>query len=153
VNGTRKCSLDSCPDPVVTRFAQRELCLHHFLSQCYEDLDRLDARARSSHLNRSGVATLRVFVEECSRCALEVSLQCEHLGNLERSRLLDILLWTGDLLPKTGADDGGSAGESLCLRSTMREPFNVGAAPHCSRTRPDSAISNTGFASGIAHEL
>jgi len=40
---------------------------------------------------------MRAFVEECSRKALDVSLQSEDLSNLERGRLLDILLWAGEL--------------------------------------------------------
>ena len=119
-NGARKCSVNSCPDSAVTRFAHRELCLQHFLSQSYEDLDRLDATARSSHLNHTGAATLKNFVDECSRCALEVSLQCKHLDNLARARLLDILLWSGELVPQTAGDDG-SAGESLWSRGTKRK--------------------------------
>jgi len=103
VNGTSKCSFDLCPDPAVTRFAQRELCLEHFISRCYEDLDRFDARARGSQLDRSGSATLKAFVDECSRCALEVSLELQQLDNLQRARLLDILLWAGELWPKAGA--------------------------------------------------
>ncbi len=122
MNGAGRCSLDSCPGPAVTRFVQRELCSQHFLSQCYEDLDRLDARARSSQLDHCGAATLKIFVEECSRCALEVSLKCEHLDNLMRARLLDILLWAAELLPKTSTD-ARSAGESLCLRGTKRGSF------------------------------
>jgi len=37
-------------------------------------------------LDRSGAATLKGFVEECSQCALEVSLTCERLDNLQRAR-------------------------------------------------------------------
>ncbi len=40
---------------------------------------------------------MRAFIEECSRKALDVSLQSEDLSNLERGRLLDILLWAGEL--------------------------------------------------------
>jgi len=40
---------------------------------------------------------MRAFVEECSRKALDVSLQSENLSNLQRGRLLDILLWAGEL--------------------------------------------------------
>lgn len=119
MNGTRKCSVNSCPDSAVTRFVHRELCLQHFLAQSYEDLDRLDATARSAHLNHTGATTLKIFVDECSRCALEVSLQCEHLDNLARARLLDILLWTGELWPKTAGDDG--VVESLWSQGTKRE--------------------------------
>jgi len=102
VIGVRKCSLDSCADPVVTCFAQRDLCLHHFLSRCYEDLDRFALSGRGSQVD-SGSAALMAFVEECSRRALEVSLQCPHLDNLQRGRLLDILLRASELLPEASA--------------------------------------------------
>jgi hypothetical protein len=102
VSRARKCSLDSCADPVVTCFAQRDLCLHHFLSRCYEDLDRFALSGRGSQVD-SASAALMAFVEECSRRALEVSLQCPHLDNLQRGRLLDILLRASELLPEASA--------------------------------------------------
>jgi hypothetical protein len=40
---------------------------------------------------------MRAFIEECSRKALDISLQSENLTNLQRGRLLDILLWAGEL--------------------------------------------------------
>ena len=40
---------------------------------------------------------MRAFIEECSQRALEVSLHYENLTNLERARLLDILLWASEL--------------------------------------------------------
>jgi hypothetical protein len=40
---------------------------------------------------------MRAFIEECSRKALDISLQSKNLSNLQRGRLLDILLWAGEL--------------------------------------------------------
>jgi len=40
---------------------------------------------------------MRAFIEECSQTALEVSLHYKNLSNLERARLLDILLWASEL--------------------------------------------------------
>jgi hypothetical protein len=114
VNSTGTCSLGGCADPAVTYFARQDLCIRHFLSCCYEDLDRFDVRSRRSEVDRCGPARLKAFVEECSRCALEVSLRCEHLDNLQRARLLDILLWAGELLPKA----------SVVVVST-RDPFST----------------------------
>ena len=99
MNGTRKCSLDECPDPAVIWFAQQGFCVPHFLSLCYEDLNRFDGRAHGSEVDHPGSAAVRAFVEDCSRCALEMSLKCRHLDNLQRGRLLDILLWASELLP------------------------------------------------------
>lgn len=103
VDGTKRCSLDSCPDAAVTCFAQQALCLQHFFTRCYEDLDRFDVRGRNADGDHARVAALKAFIEECSRRALEVSLRCQELDNLQRGRLLDILLWAGELLPETGA--------------------------------------------------
>lgn len=122
MNGVRKCGLDSCPDSAVTYFAQRDFCLHHFVSYCYEELDRLDARRNAPQADYSESAALKAFVEECSQCALEVSLKCEHLDNLQRARLLDILLWAGELLPKASAN-ARSTGESVCVQGTRSGPL------------------------------
>ena len=103
MDGTRKCSVELCPDPVVTRFALRELCVQHFLSHCYKDLERFDS-GKPASLDHSESTRLSAFVDECSRCALEVSLKSGDLDNLQRARLLDILLWASGLWPKTCAD-------------------------------------------------
>lgn len=119
MNASRKCSLDSCPNPVVICYSQQEFCLHHFLSRCYDDLNRFDVRANGSEVSHSGPPALKAFVEECSRCALEVSLQCQNLDNLQRGRLLDILLWASELLPKTSVVVR-STRDSLCARDIKR---------------------------------
>ena len=100
MKGTKKCSLTACSRVAVTSFSQQDLCLDHFLSRCYEDLDHFDVKCRGAKLDGAGSARLRDFVAECSSRALEVSLQCQHLDNLQRGRLLDILLWAGELLPE-----------------------------------------------------
>jgi hypothetical protein len=103
VRGTNKCSQDACSDLAVTSFSQNDLCLHHFISCCYENLDRLDIRGRAAEFDKDKSTTLKSFVKECSAKALEVSLACPNLDNLQRGRLLDILLWAGELLPEGGA--------------------------------------------------
>ena len=100
---TRKCSLEECSGAAVTSFSQQDLCLDHFLSRCYEDLDYFEVKCRGAQLDNTGAARLKAFVAECSRRALEVSLQCRQLNNLQRGRLLDILLWAGELLPERTA--------------------------------------------------
>ena len=122
MNGTGKCSIDSCPDAAVTCFAQQEFCLHHLISRCYEDLNRFDVRASGSDVSDCEPTALKAFVEESSRCVLEVSLQCQNLDNLQRGRILDILLWAGDLLSKTSAIVR-STRDALCATGTRRESF------------------------------
>lgn len=71
------------------------------------------------------VASLRAFVEECSRKALDISLHSENLTNLQRGRLLDILLWAGELFvllraPRAAVGDSAPSPASELHASSTR---------------------------------
>ena len=93
----RNCCESACHSAAATSLDQQDLCVNHFLLRCYAQLEAVDPRGQKSREQRVGLAAMRAFIEECSRKALEVCLQSEHLTNLERARLLDILLWASEL--------------------------------------------------------
>ena len=93
----RSCDVDSCASTAITALDHQDLCLNHFLLRCYERLESLDPRGRRFCAEPLDAAAMRAFIEECSRKALDVSLHSKNLSNLERGRLLDILLWAGEL--------------------------------------------------------
>ena len=95
--GNRNCRVGSCGGAATTSLDRQALCLNHFLLRCYERLEGLDPRGRKFSAELIDLASMRAFIEECSRKALDVSLQSENLSNLQRGRLLDILLWAGEL--------------------------------------------------------
>jgi len=95
--GKRNCKVGSCGSAPVTSLDRKALCLNHFLQRCYERLEGLDPRGRKFTAEPLDLAAMRAFIEECSRKALDVSLQSQNLSNLQRGRLLDILLWAGEL--------------------------------------------------------
>jgi len=95
--GERNCRVGSCGGAAIITLDHQALCLNHFLVRCYERLEGLDPRGRKFSAEPVDVASMRAFIEECSRKALDVSLQSENLSNLQRGRLLDILLWAGEL--------------------------------------------------------
>ena len=95
--GKRNCRMGSCGGAAITTLDRQALCLNHFLSRCYERLEGVDPRGRKFSAEAVDVASMRAFIEECSRKALDVSLQSKNLSNLQRGRLLDILLWAGEL--------------------------------------------------------
>lgn len=97
LRGKRNCSVGSCGSAAVTSLDRKALCLNHFLQRCYERLEGLDPRGRKFSAEPVDLASMRAFIEECSRKALDVSLQSQNLSNLQRGRLLDILLWAGEL--------------------------------------------------------
>jgi len=93
----RKCEMGSCGSAAVTTLDHQAFCLNHFLLRCYAELEGLDPRGRQFSSETVDLHCMRAFIEECSRKALEISLQSENLTNLQRGRLLDILLWAGEL--------------------------------------------------------
>jgi hypothetical protein len=122
----RNCSEDTCGFPAITSLDQQPLCLNHFLLRCYTKLEAVDPRGAKFREDPVDPASLRAFIEECSQKALEVSLQSEDLNNLERGRLLDILLWSGELFvllraPRlTFADSAPSEDSSKPARAASR---------------------------------
>lgn len=89
------CSRSGCPELAVTRLDNQDLCLDHFCRRCYDLLERADGgRGRS---NSRALREQLGALDECTRKALEVSLSSLKLNNLDRARLLDILLWSGDV--------------------------------------------------------
>lgn len=93
----RSCSEGACHNAAATSLDQQALCLNHFLLRCYARLEAVDPRGQKSREERVDLAAMRAFIEECSLRALEVSLRRANLTNLERARLLDILLWASEL--------------------------------------------------------
>ena len=94
---SRKCRVGSCGGAAVATLDHQALCLNHFLSRCYEKLENLEPRGRKFSSEPVDIASMRAFIEECSRKALDISLHSQSLTNLQRGRLLDILLWAGEL--------------------------------------------------------
>ncbi len=95
--GKRNCRVGSCGGAAITTLDHQALCLNHFLLRCYEKLEGLDPRGRRFSSEPVDLVYMRAFIEECSRKALDISLQSQSLTNLQRGRLLDILLWAGEL--------------------------------------------------------
>ncbi len=93
----RKCRVGACGGAAITTLDHQAVCLNHFLLRCYEQLESLDPRGRKFRAERADLHSMQAFIEECSRKALDVSLQSDNLSNLQRGRLLDIMLWASEL--------------------------------------------------------
>ncbi len=109
----RNCCEGACDSAAATALDQQALCLNHFLVRCYAKLEAVDPRAQKSREERVDLAAMRAFIEECSQKALEISLHREDLTNLERARLLDILLWASELFLVLRAPRVGPEGPSV----------------------------------------
>ena len=113
---TEACSRMDCSKQMVTALGEEELCFDHFCARSYELLEHANDTIESPH-EAPACGEVLCRLEECARRALEIALRPIELNNLERARLLDILLWSGDLTSglrqkqnqreKTVAKDGG----------------------------------------------
>jgi len=106
IDRSAPCCRPDCARPCVTSLSADRFCFDHFFERCYELLERIDASARSGAAVPSPAEHIFVL-HECARRVLELSLGSTALSNLERARLLDILVWSGDLAasirPKSSA--------------------------------------------------
>jgi len=97
LRGNRHCGVDHCECSAAAVLGEQAFCLNHFVRQCYEQLERLDPRGRKGGVDDRDLGWMRAALEECSEQTLRICLSGRPLSNLERGRLLDILLWAGEL--------------------------------------------------------
>ena len=98
MRGHQFCSRGGCGECGVTTLAAETLCTNHFLSTCYELLERLDGHLRMTPRGLAELREAKRITDDCSRGVLEVSLHAEGLNNLQKARLLDLLLWASDIV-------------------------------------------------------
>ena len=122
--GKQNCCLESCAKTVAVVLPGRKFCLEHYFEWCYRQLEEIESQVRRRSIDVGKDAGLRAQIEECSNRTLAVSLQHEPLTNLDRSRLLDILLWSGDLLYLIRSPLSDPS-ESLSYRSNRHTSANV----------------------------
>lgn len=91
------CSTSGCENWAMIVLEGQQFCLDHFFSSCYARLDQIEPLVRRCSLDASEAKAVRGFLQECSDRALFISLRYDLLTNLERSRLLEILLSCSEL--------------------------------------------------------
>jgi len=97
MRNAESCYRSDCSRPVVVTFRAEALCLDHFCTRCYEFLDGIDRRQQLNQAAPGSAIEYALIADECARRALDICMSATILNNLERARLLDILLWCGDI--------------------------------------------------------
>jgi hypothetical protein len=105
---SRSCGLSGCPERAILTLDFRSLCLEHFVSHCYS---RLQECEQGDSLERLEVGTAvptppAGFLDECRSKIVTLLLVHGEFTNLDRARLLDILLWASELM-ETGRTRSG----------------------------------------------
>ena len=94
---TEPCTHAACGQVAAAYLNGDPLCREHFISLCYERLDRYDEMRKGSGLTPSDTESVRRFIHECTRSADEIEHTEQNLDNLDRAKLLHIILSASEL--------------------------------------------------------
>jgi hypothetical protein len=94
---TVKCGIADCGQGTAASLDGEVLCRQHFISECYTRLDRYDALQRGAGLSAADTESVRRFIHECTRSADEIEHKGQNLDNLDRAKLLHIILSAAEL--------------------------------------------------------
>lgn len=99
----KSCGYAACQEPGIASVGDENLCCDHFVMRCYEFLHQIDVErsGKNSDFHRS--SALKSSINNCLQGALDVSLRSATLNNLQKARLLDIMLWAGEYIHRCGS--------------------------------------------------
>jgi hypothetical protein len=96
-----RCDTPQCGNPAVGLLGLKFYCVGHFISHCYEYLERCNCNP----IKDADVVTsfsVDRFLQQCIRQTGELVRPIRGFDNLDRARLFDIFLWASDLVTKRG---------------------------------------------------
>ena len=97
MTSTEKCSIPDCGQEVATFLDGKSFCRSHFIAECYSRLDRFDEIRKGPGLSVTDTEPVRRFINECTRAADDIEHNGQNLDNLDRAKLLHIILSASEL--------------------------------------------------------
>ena len=92
-----KCGMAGCGQVIAASLDGEALCREHFISVCYTRLDQYDEIRKGPGLSATDTESARRFIHECTRHADEMEHSAKDLDNLDRAKLLHIILSASEL--------------------------------------------------------
>lgn len=91
------CEHPDCERSAVARLGANRYCRIHFVEICYERMDAYRQWYSGRSLAAVDPADVRAFIADCTRELTDLATTSQDLENLERARLLDLLLSAAEL--------------------------------------------------------
>jgi hypothetical protein len=91
------CKIEACGQEVAASLDGEALCRQHFISTCYTRLDQYDEIRKGPGLSAANTEAVRRFIHECTRAADQMEHTAVDLDNLDRAKLLHIILSASEL--------------------------------------------------------
>jgi hypothetical protein len=92
-----KCGIAGCVQAVAASLDGEAFCREHFISVCYTRLDKYEEIRKGPGLSATITDSVRRFIHECTRSADEMEHAAKDLDNLDRAKLLHIILSANEL--------------------------------------------------------
>lgn len=92
-----KCSSADCGRAIAASLDGEAFCREHFISVCYQRLDQYDEIRKGPGLSASDTESVRRFIHECTRSADQIEHSAADLDNMDRAKLLHIILTASEL--------------------------------------------------------
>lgn len=92
-----QCSVAECGRPAGASLDGESLCRAHFISACYDRLDQYDETRKGPGLTASDSESARRFIHESTRQADAIESCATDLDNLDRAKLLHIIISASEL--------------------------------------------------------
>jgi hypothetical protein len=92
-----KCNIQGCAGEIAASLDDEPLCREHFISVCYARLDRYEELRKGPGLDAANTESVRRFIHESTRAADEMEHDGKDLDNLDRAKLLHIILSASEL--------------------------------------------------------
>jgi hypothetical protein len=94
---TAHCEVANCGLGAIADLEGRRVCREHFITGCYDCIETYLRQLREHAFREAAAETLRNFLLNCTRQAIDLAQGLDDLENLERARLLDILMRASEL--------------------------------------------------------
>ncbi len=91
------CSSVHCSEPVAAVVEGDNFCRRHFIDTSYVRLELYESLLKTRTVAASEAESIRHFIHECSRQADEIENSERELDNLDRAKLLHIILTATEL--------------------------------------------------------
>jgi hypothetical protein len=92
-----KCDVAECGRAAAAWLDGRAICRVHFIADCYTRLDQYEEVRKGPGLSATDTEAVRRFINECTRQADEIEHHADDLDNLDRAKLLHIILSASEL--------------------------------------------------------
>ena len=91
------CSVPECTEEGIASIDGRVLCRTHFLTSSYQRLEAISGQIHRQEFQERQADAAGRFLEGCMHDAADIACAVGAPSNLERARVLDVLLWASEL--------------------------------------------------------